>query len=359
MNHDDETLVGQRRVVIDAQMRQALLSPLLAAFFWATAIFEERFTARTLFAVNIGLFALALGFSLRAFIGLRNIAQRAALWFDAPKYALKLGSEMMVYRRPDYEIPIMREDVIAIIEPGRWGERAGDRYADVLVATHPRTGRSHISLPPIFDDTPGALAERLMRWVGPRATGEQSLPASANDELPSKLYDAVAAGERPPGVTALKHGAGWIRRGPYASSLVFLAVIIAARHDLGSFAVAMGAKLAGVLIFAVFLPPLLWIGRTRKEVATRKGLSLVMTPAAALLRLPSGVMKISWSEVLRVNVDEKRAWSLLGGAQKEKRVVLLRRNAPEVGYDEAFLGVPAEVVASLMDAYRKGAVSVP
>jgi len=39
-----------------------------------------------------------------------------------------------------------------------------------------------------------------------------------------------------------------------------------------------------------------------------------------------------------------------------KTLVLKRKDEPPIRYDEAFLGVPAEVAQALLDAYRTGAL---
>ena len=59
-----------------------------------------------------------------------------------------------------------------------------------------------------------------------------------------------------------------------------------------------------------------------------------------------------------MSIDTRRAFSVLDGVHEAKTLVLKRKDEPPIRYDEAFLGVPAEVAQALLDAYRTGILPI-
>jgi hypothetical protein len=108
-----------------------------------------------------------------------------------------------------------------------------------------------------------------------------------------------------------------------------------------------------VLGAALVFVPLAWLFATRASMRSRKGLALVLTPAELLVRARSGLQRIHWSDVTRCEVLSRTTWSLLQGTHQARAVVIHRKKDASIQCAEAFLSVPAEVVASLCDAYRK------
>jgi hypothetical protein len=212
-----------------------------------------------------------------------------------------------------------------------------------------------MTLPPILEDTPGVLAEHLMRWLGPK-DGPETPAFPDPSGLASKIYDEAASGTLTSGVLAVNHGTRWLRGGPYSSMLLALAVTDgwlrapdAVRSAVGPWPV-IGAVLVSLVV------PLGWIALARREILPRHGLAMVLTPAEVLFRTRSGVLRTRWAKLARVNIDERNAWSVLEGFHKARALVLRRKEDEPIRYEEVFLGIPAEVAQVLLDAYRRGAL---
>jgi hypothetical protein len=361
---EPEVLRPEPPPVLDAVGLRALLAPFLAAFMWAASIFREVQIATPLDPLALLLRLLALALTVRALTLLFLLAQRLRLRFSYTRHALVLTAEGMLYRSPKMDVALPREDILDVRERGRWRDRGGRRFADVYVVTQPGTGRTHLALPPVFERTPGVLAERLMRWLGPPDEAdaaespprESQPPASEPQPLLSELWERVARGERPSGVSAIPHGSAWLQRGPYASVLLGVAVVEGffrlpeqARADVGS---TMPLVLLGILVIV----PISWYLLTRRQLASRLGLALVLTPSELLFRTRSGVVRVEWSRLVRAEIESRATWSLLLGAHEFRSLALQRKNAPEIRYHDSFLGAPLEVVTSLCDAYRKGRI---
>jgi hypothetical protein len=237
------------------------------------------------------------------------------------------------------------------------GARGINNSADVYVVTHPSSGRTHVALPPVFAASPRALAERLMRWrgMGPAAT---PLPAASVEPLPSKLWERTANGEALEGVVAIRHGNGWLKRGPYASMLLGIAVLDGflrlpsqAQHSINP---TPALLLAGLLVIV----PVGWYVLTRGSLRARRGLALVLSPVDVLSRARSGVIRAPWDSVSRVEIQSRMSWSLLQGGHSSRTLDIQRRDR-EAGIQcaESFMEVPIEVVAGLCDAFRKAAAN--
>ena len=67
----------------------------------------------------------------------------------------------------------------------------------------------------------------------------------------------------------------------------------------------------------------------------------------------AGVLRAAWTDVPSMAVESPTGWSLLEGRSETRKLRLDRVDAPPIRYDEAFLGVPAEVALALAEAYRK------
>jgi hypothetical protein len=93
---------------------------------------------------------------------------------------------------------------------------------------------------------------------------------------------------------------------------------------------------------------------TRVDLAPRKGIALVLTPAEMLMRTRAGVHRVGWDEVARLEITSRTAWSVLEGPKPQRALVVHRKESDTITYVEEFLGAPAEVVVALCDGYRKG-----
>jgi hypothetical protein len=349
---DVDRVPPARPPLLDARGRRALLAPLTAGFLWAAVVFREGM-AHPLDPLALLLRLLALAATLRALVALALLGARLRELLRRDRYRLALGDEGLLLRTPRTDFAVPKSEIVDVIEHGAWQERGAQRWADVYVVTRPESGRVYLALPPFFAHTPGVLAERLMRWRGVvQAPAEREPRAPA--ELASKLFDAVAAGERPPGVAVIEHGRGWLRRGPYATVLLGVAALEGWLRSPADVRMQFGATAPLVIGLCLLVVPVLWIVLTRRDMAPRRGIALVLTPAELLLRTRSGVHRVRWSDVARVEIASRTAWSILFGAHESRSLIVLRKGDDPISYAEPFLGAPAEVVLALCEAYRKG-----
>lgn len=351
---DVVVLRGQRPLLLDAEGMRAVAAPLLAAVVWAAAVFREVMAGTSIDPIAFGMRVVALGLTLRVILLGAQMVYRLGVWAAAPRCALVLTPEGLLYRGPEVDVAIPIDQVVGVVERGRWQERhAGRRFSEVYVVTDPESGRTHLALPPIFEDTPGRLAERLMRWRGGWQERE-GLEHPGPHELASKVYDEAAAGRPMEGATALRHGRGWIRKGPYV--VVLLAIAAAEGLARGGPRVwdAIDPAIGGglfVVLLAVFGR---WIWMERRDIAPQKGLSMLLTPAELLIRTRGGMLRTRWRDLVSASVTSKRAWSVLEGTHEARQLVLSRRGAGPIRYEEPYLGVPVEVAQILVEAYRTG-----
>jgi hypothetical protein len=347
------TLLAQGRpALLDADGRRALSVPLVAAFFWAAAIFRERLT-HPLDPLALLLRLFALSASLRALLALRLLLGRLRELGRLSAYQLALTEEGLLLRTPRADFALAKEDIVDIRERGAWQEHGARRWSDVYVITRPRSGRLYLAIPPMFEHSPGVLAETLMRWRGV-VPAEREPAERPPQELPSKLFDAVAAGERPDTVAVIEQGRGYLRRGPFATVLLGVAVLEGFLRTPPAVRERLGLATPVVVGLCLFLVPVLWIALTRRSVAARKGIALVLTPAELLLRTRAGVLPVAYADIARVEITARTVWSILEGASRTRTLVIQRKGDSAIHYAEAFLDVPAEVALGLCESYRKG-----
>lgn len=351
-----QRITGQRPPVLDPTGVYAVVTPFLAAFMWAAAVFRETTKQAPLDGLALLLRLMAIALSVRALLSLLLLWRRLRVWAQCARYDLALTEQGLLYRSPKGDVALPLEDVIAVREHGDWRKRGGRRWSPVYVVTRPESGRLHVALPPVFCGTPGILAEKLMRWRGPVPAPETpSFPPA--QELPSKLYDAVAAGARPEHVAVVEHGWGWLRRGPYATVLLGLAVFDGFVRLAPEARAAIGLTAPLVLVFTLVVVPVAWVLINRYDMAPQKGLALILTPGELLLRTRAGVHRVELKDLTRTEIVSRSAWSIMQGQHESRSVVLTRRDDSAITYVEAFLGLPAEVVCALCDTYRKGVMT--
>lgn len=349
----------RRPPLLDADGVRAVLAPFLATLVWGGAVFREMVVGSPIDPLALLLRAVALGLTVRAVLSGATFVRRARVWLAARRHGLALTDGGLVYRDVEGDHAVARRDIVAIREHGHWGQRSGARrWSDVYVVTRPESGRVVLTIPPLFERTPGVLAERLMRWRGPvPAPSDVVYPAPAR--LGSKVYDDAAAGRVPEGGTVIRHGGAWRKRGPYATVLLGV-IVVEGMLRLGPGAWSqLGIGLPAAIALALVAVPLVWTWLTRRAIAPRKGLAMVITPAEILMRTRAGVLRVTWKNLGAMRIESKPTWSILEGYHKARTLVMEPREGETIRYDEAFLGVPAEVVVSLAEAYRKGAITPP
>jgi hypothetical protein len=342
--------------LLDASSARALLSPFFAAFMWAAVVFRETQTHSSLDPLALLLRVLALAMTLRALGVLWSFAQRLRLVLQWRRYGLVVTDEGLLFRAPDRDVVVQVEDVLDVREQHAIATSAhsGGRSANVYVVTHPSTGRTHVALPPVFAASPRALAERLMRWRG-MAGETKALPSTSSEPLPSKLWDRSAAGEVLEGVVVIRHGNNWMKRGPYASMLLGIAVLDGFIRLPTQAQQTINPVPALLLAAALVIVPGAWYLFTRASLRSRNGLALVLSPQDVLSRERSGVQRAAWTSVSRVEVYARSSWSLLQGAHTTRTLIIHRQREASVQCAETFMDTPIEVTAALCDAYRKQA----
>jgi hypothetical protein len=348
---DVEVLPGRRPSLLDAFGRRALAAPFLAALLWAAAIFRENLN-HPLEPISLAFRLLALAMTVRAIVFAVVLVRRLRVILARDRYRLVLTDEGLLMRTPVADFAVAKADIVDIREPGDWQERGGARWADVFVVTRPESGRTHLALPPLFERTPGTLAERLMRWRGV-VEPAHAQPERAQTELPSKLFDAAVEGRTTPGVAVIPQGRAWLQRAPFATVLLgcallegFLRLPAEARERVG--------MTAPLVISLCLVAPIAWWLLTRRSMAARKGIALLLTPAELLFRTRSGVHRVPWSHVAKLHIASRTVWTILQGSHPARSLLIERKEAEPIQYSEAFMGVPLEVVVALGDGYRKG-----
>jgi hypothetical protein len=353
-----EVLRGQRPPLYDPQGIRALVAVVLAvagwAFLWGAPLEPLPPLSPMVLVVHL----LLAAFTLRALALAPLLARRIALWAGARRHVLVLAEAGLVWRRPGGDVAVARHDVVGVREQGDWRTRsAGRRFGEVYVLLTPGDDGTArwLALPPVFERTPGVLAERLMRWRGPPKTLEiPEHPPPAR--LASKVYDDAAAGRAPAGGVVLRHGRGWLRKGPYATVLLSVVLLERALAVPGALRALVDPTVLTVIALCLVAVPLVWALLVRRHVHPRRGLSMVLTPAEVLIRIRSGILRASWPRIAHIRVDTRSGWSLLEGTHTARELVLDRGDDPPIRYDEAYLGVPAEVAQGLCEAYRRGAL---
>jgi hypothetical protein len=356
---DVERIATRRPVLVDRAVAVALVTLVVGLLFFVGAIFRELQTGNPFDRLAMPMRFVGIVALLRGAVGAWTLVGRLRLSAARDRYGLVLTDEGLLLRTPTGEHAVARERILGAVEPGDWGARAGFRrfsFVYLLVAPD-RDGRAILPLPPIFEESPGVLAERLVRWRGVSSAraGDANAPEVAvpAERLASKIYDDAARGQPGAGVAVIRHGAGWLRRGPYAA-LLFALVFAEATLRLPS-EISLGILPVAALVVCLAIPAI-WIALTWRHVAPRRGLALVLTADEALLRTRAGVLRARWTEVPATSVESLTGWSLLEGRSVTRKLRFDRLDAPPIRYDEAFLGVPADVALALVDAYRKGSV---
>ena len=349
----ESVIVGRWPPLLDGDGIRGLLAPLVAATAWAGAAFRELVSGPT-DPIALFLRLLAIGLSVRAALLFVGLMRRVALGIASSRARLVLTDDGLYARLPDGEHVMLRSEIAGIAEHGAWQGRSGRRFCPVYVVGS-TAAPLFTTLPPIFEDTPGVLAERLMRWLGPRE-GPETPTFPDPSGLASKTYDEAATGVLADGTLAVRHGTRWIRGGPYSSVLLALAVLDGWLRAPTSMRDALGPLPVVLALVLAAIAPLGWLWMARREINPRRGLAMVLTPAEVLFRTRAGVLRTRWSKLARVTIDERNAWSVLEGFHRARALVLRRKEDDPIRYEEVFLGIPAEVAQVLLDAYRRGAL---
>ena len=347
-----ELVEGRRPNVLDAFARRALAAPFLAAIFWAAAIFRENLN-HPLEPISLLLRLLALTMTVRVLLLGAVVARRIGVVLQRDRYQLVLADGGLLLRTPQADYAVAKDDIVDVREPGNWQERGGARWADVFVITRPDSGRTHLALPPLFERTPGTLAERLMRWRGV-VSAPDGQPERVPAELPSKLFDLAAAGSPTPGIAVIGQGRAWLQRAPFATVLLGVVLLEGLLRLPPEARARIGVAAPAVIALCLAIAPIMWWLAARRDLASRKGIALLLTPAELLFRTRSGVHRVRWAQVAKLQIATRTVWTFLQGSHPARSLLIERKDDDPITYGEALIGVPLEVVAALGDGYRKG-----
>lgn len=349
----DQLLRGRRPMVLDAEGVKAVLAPLLASFFWAAAFFRELVAGSSLDPVGMVLRFLALGLTLRVILLGGTLLRRVSVFLAVDRYGLVLTPGGLIYRAPSHDIVVPKEDIVGITLHGTGQEDSASRgWLEVYVVTDPTQGRTHIALPPVFEDSPRLLAQRLTRWRGTLPEGRKITAKPADSA--SKVFDEAAKGILGEGTAVVHFGLGWVKTGPYALLLAGAVTVDALVRGEAAVWDAMEPWMAGGLFVAFLAIPARWLWITRREIVPRKGVAMVITPAEVIMRIPAGMLRARWKDLSKIGFDAKKKWSVLEGAHTLRLLVMTRNHAAPIRYEEPFLGIPVEVAQMVLDAYRTG-----
>ena len=153
---------------------------------------------------------------------------------------------------------------------------------------------------------------------------------------------------------ALHHGRGWLQRAPHATLLLGVVLLDGYLRLSQPVRTQLGGLVPAVIALCLFVVPLGWFALMRANIAPRKGLSFVLTPAELMLRTRAGVLRVPWGELGKLEIVSRTGWSILRGAHDARTLIMNRADEPPIHYAEAFIGSPAEVVIALCEAYKKG-----
>lgn len=332
----------------------AVMSAMIAALVIAAAVLRTQLTQSAPF----DLFALLLrtasiAFGARALFALGRTVLRIVRDRRAPRHLLAWSHEGLYLRAPDGERWLAREDLLGFVARSERTVRAAPvSLAPLFVVARPADALTFLTLPPYFAPRAELLAARLSRTLAaPRAGVHAQRPPPESLEAEAR-YARAARGQRLPGELAVPEGTGYRLRAPYGVllALVFIADALlragALRERIWPAALLAGA-LAPCALFT-------WFGWVRRRRRARLGIALLLAPEELLVRGSHGVLSIPWSQLAGVEVRTSLSWSPFVGSYVVRVLALDTREGASIPFDGAFLGVPPEVLACVLEGYRAG-----
>jgi hypothetical protein len=346
-------VVGRRRPpVFDSDGMQAATAPLAAACAWLGAFFREFVVGHPLDVWALLLRLIGLALTIRVILLGRVLYLRIRGWLNTESYGLALTPEGLLLRTPSGDKALLREQIVSIQECSRQNRRGGRRWRDVYLVTRPETGSPYVVVPPFFDAVSSVLAARLTRWLGP-VTPRASAGFPDTDQPANTLFQQVNAGQRPDDVLVVPLGRAWLKRGPYASVLLGFAVLdgfIRFRPLTGTTITPTVPWAVAICLIAV---PLVWLTMVRRQLGPLTRAALLMTPSALLISIGARIDQIRWSHFLRAEIVTKTVWSMLEGMYESRSIVFYDDQGFTVTVNEAYLGIPAEVIVAAAEAYQQ------
>jgi hypothetical protein len=333
----------------------AITSVFLAALLIAAAWLRSHVQAGPVDLIGLLLRTASVAFALRALIALSLWLRRLARDSHASAHVLVWSRDGILWRAPDGERWLAREDVAAVVVPEERVVRgAATSLTPLYVVARPQSELTFWALPPYFSLSSEVLAARLERFRKPEHEPEPPVlpvPLLAPDER----YSRAARGVRVAGEVPVREGFGYRLRAPYG---VLLALVFVADAVLS--AGALRARMLPAALLAALLAPgalLVWFVWMRRRRAVRLGIALLLTPEELLVRGKQGVVSVPWAQLASAEVVARLAWSPLVGSYLVRTLWFLTQDGMQMPFDGGFLAAPAEVVAALANAYRTGVLS--
>jgi hypothetical protein len=350
-----EVARGERPPWLDAESVGALTSIFLAAFMIAAAVFRARITPVPFDLLALLLRTAALAFVVRSLILIGKSVRRLLATRDAPQHAVAWSREGVLWKSPGEERSFRREDIIAVVVQPERGRIAQSMGRPVLLVLSPRSGATHVALPAYFAGRADVFAARLERALELKDE-HHPLPAPPMVAAEER-YQQAATGKRGPLDTIIPEGTGYLWRGPYGSLLgIPFAVdaMLAAERAGGSLrSAALTACLLAILVPAGYV----WLARRRSR--SRLGIAMLLAREELIVRGPQGAFSMPWKQMEQAEVRMRDVWSPFVGSYTARQLLVQSRDGGTIPFDGGFLGVPAEVVATLCQAYARGAFETP
>ena len=342
---------GVRPPLLAADAVHALTSVMFAALIVAAAIFRAQLGSSSFDLIALLLRTAGVAFTIRALSALARWGGRIVRHREAEQHSLAWSEQGMCWRGPHGEQWAERSELVGFALPEE-RSRAGASLKPLYVVLSPRGRPRHWALPPYFASSADILHARLSRTFGPTSRGAEPAPPRTD---PEARYLAAARGTAVPGDVVVPEGTGYRLRAPYGVllALLFVADAVYSAGPLRPRLLPAAGAAALIAVGAL----LGWFAWMRKRRATRLGIALLLTPEELLIRGSHGVVSLPWTQLARAEVQSRLAWSPFVGSYSVRVLRLEGVDGSSVPFDSAFLGVPAEVVAALVEAYREGKVS--
>lgn len=349
-----DILSGTLPPLLDPKGMQAIIAPLLAGLVWIVELFRETLTDNPLDPLALLLRLIALALTVRTVISGRLLLLRLRTWLNYKRYKIALCNEGILFRKPNCDIVITRDEILGIEEEGQQHQQPGRHWRNVYIVTRPDSGRLFLAIPPVFEHNSTLLYNRLIQWLGNRAIPAKPRYPKPNSKI-DHIYDRISKGERPEGYTVIPHGTAWmVRGGPYATILLGLAILYGYLRIPTNAWESVNPFAPIVLFLTLAVVPFVWIWLTLHNIKSGKGIGFLFSPAEIVLRVRKAFIRINWENILRTEITSKRIWSILHGISDSRTLVIYSKNDPPIQYRDMFLDLPLEVVLRLLESYRKG-----
>ncbi|MDW8361074.1 MAG: hypothetical protein RMK74_01635 [Myxococcales bacterium] len=257
----------------------------------------------------------------------------------APQMRLEIDADSVTFDDGRRVRRLVRQHVVSVAAAeGACG------LGRVIVSTLDSAGA--LDIPACFGVDAATLADRIERWRGPLSFDPPSRGARATHRR-SDAVQTEHPSRLPPASVVIPPGRRWMTRAPLVASTVALGALLTPLPE------APRPLLA--LLAVGLLWPLGWIVLVRRRIARRGGPLIVLTPDSLRIGAEPHAQSLPWSRVERVVVRLRAGGSLLEGPRQLRSLVVEPADGrPAITIDGDILGLPAEAVASLAMAYRRG-----